>query len=270
MVTSEELNKELNDVEAIIPEHVIIDGPLLDSAKHLKLVQTGAGYDNVIIEECAKRGIYVANAAGINARGVAERVFAFIPCWYKNVIPLDASIKKGEYGVEYISSELSGKAIGAVFWISRAVLNFFRAINEIIFGLIFVSAVGLGPFPGVLAIAVHSAGMLGKFFAEAIENVDRGPIEALEATGSNRIKVITYAIVPQIMPQFIAYCLYRFEVNVRAAAVLGVVGAGGIGFVLVTNMRLFEFENLGIILFTIYITVVAIDSLTTKLRARII
>jgi phosphonate transport system permease protein len=158
----------------------------------------------------------------------------------------------------------------AVFWISRAVLNFFRAINEIIFGLIFVSAVGLGPFPGVLAIAVHSAGMLGKFFAEAIENVDRGPIEALEATGSNKIKVITYAIVPQIMPQFIAYCLYRFEVNVRAAAVLGVVGAGGIGFVLITNMRLFEFENLGIILFTIYITVVAIDSLTTKLRSKII
>jgi phosphonate transport system permease protein len=112
--------------------------------------------------------------------------------------------------------------------------------------------------------------MLGKFFAEAIENVDRGPIEALEATGSNKIKVITYAIVPQIMPQFIAYCLYRFEVNVRAAAVLGVVGAGGIGFVLITNMRLFEFENLGIILFTIYITVVAIDSLTTKLRSKII
>ena len=157
-----------------------------------------------------------------------------------------------------------------IFWLSRAVLNFFRAINEIIFGLLFVSAVGLGPFPGVLAIAVHAAGMLGKFFAEAIENVDRGPIEALEATGSNRIQVIVYAIIPQVMPQFIAYCLYRFEVSVRAAAVLGVVGAGGIGFELVTNMRLFEFQNLVIILLTIYITVVGIDYMTTRLRAKII
>ena len=157
-----------------------------------------------------------------------------------------------------------------VFWISRAVLNFCRAINEIIFGLIFVSLVGLGPFPGVLAIAVHSVGMLGKFFAEAIENVDRGPIEALEATGSNRIKMITYAIIPQVIPQFIAYCLYRFEVNVRAAAVLGVVGAGGIGFILQTNMRLFEYQNLIIILLSIYFTVVAIDTLTTRLRAKII
>lgn len=157
-----------------------------------------------------------------------------------------------------------------IFWLSRAVLNFFRAINEIIFGLIFVSAVGLGPFPGVLAIAVHSAGMLGKFFAEAIENVDRGPIEALEATGSKRIQVIIYAIIPQVMPQFVAYCLYRFEVNVRAAAVLGVVGAGGIGFELITNMRLFDFQNLVIILLTIYVTVVGIDSLTTKLRSKII
>lgn len=129
---------------------------------------------------------------------------------------------------------------------------------------------GLGPFPGVLAIAIHSVGMLGKFFAEAIENVDRGPIEALEATGSRRIQVITYAIIPQVMPQFIAYCLYRFEVNVRAAAVLGVVGAGGIGFELVTNMRLFEFQNLVIILFTIYITVVGINYLATRLRAKII
>jgi phosphonate transport system permease protein len=188
---------------------------------------------------------------------------AYIP---KIVVPLIETLAVALWGTTFA-------ILGAIplgFLAAKNIAPVPAVINEIIFGLIFVSAVGLGPFPGVLAIAVHSAGMLGKFFAEAIENVDRGPIEALEATGSNRIKVITYAIVPQIMPQFIAYCLYRFEVNVRAAAVLGVVGAGGIGFVLVTNMRLFEFENLGIILFTIYITVVAIDSLTTKLRAKII
>lgn len=114
MVTSEKLNKELYDAEVIIPEHQIIDGPLLDRAKYLKLVQTGAGYDNVMIEECTKRGVYVANAAGINARAVAEHVFAYILCWYKNMIYLDGIMKRGQYGVDYAGSELSGKVIGIV------------------------------------------------------------------------------------------------------------------------------------------------------------
>jgi D-3-phosphoglycerate dehydrogenase len=114
LVTPEELNKELEDVEAIIPEHYPIDGPLLDRAKNLKLVQTGAGYDNVMVDECTKRGVYVANAAGINAPAVAEHVFAFILCWYKNMISLDGLMKRGEFGVEFIGSELSGKAIGIV------------------------------------------------------------------------------------------------------------------------------------------------------------
>jgi D-3-phosphoglycerate dehydrogenase len=114
LVTPEELNKELEDVEAIIPEHHTIDGPLLDRAKNLKLVQTGAGYDNVMVDECTKRGVYVANAAGVNTPAVAEHVFAFILCWYKNMISLDGLMKRGEFGVEFIGSELSGKAIGIV------------------------------------------------------------------------------------------------------------------------------------------------------------
>jgi len=114
IVTSEELHREVNDAEVIIPEHKIIDGPLLDRAKYLKLVQTGAGYDNVMIDECTKRGIYVANAAGINALAVAEHVFAYIVCWYKNIIYLDGIMKQGQYGVDYAGSELSGKVIGIV------------------------------------------------------------------------------------------------------------------------------------------------------------
>lgn len=114
MVTPEELNKELEDVEVIIPEHYTIDGPLLDRARNLKLVQTGAGYDNVMVDECTKRGVYVANPAGINAPAVAEHVFAFILCWCKNMIPLDGLMKRGEFGIEYIGSELSGKVMGIV------------------------------------------------------------------------------------------------------------------------------------------------------------
>jgi phosphonate transport system permease protein len=123
---------------------------------------------------------------------------------------------------------------------SRAVLNALRGINEFVFALIFVSAVGLGPFPGVLALAVHTAGMLGKFYAEAIEGVDPGPVEGLEATGANRLQMIRYAILPQVMPAVVAFNLYRFEVAVRSAMVLGLVGAGGIGFQLMTSMRLFK------------------------------
>ncbi|MDH5377727.1 MAG: phosphoglycerate dehydrogenase [Gammaproteobacteria bacterium] len=136
VVTPEELNKELEDVEAIIPEHHTIDGPLLDRAKNLKLVQTGAGYDNVMVDECTKRGVYVANAAGVNASAVAEHVFAFILCWYKNMIPLDGLMKRGENGIDCIGAELSGKAIGIVGLgnIGREVARLAKAFNMNVLG----------------------------------------------------------------------------------------------------------------------------------------
>jgi phosphoglycerate dehydrogenase-like enzyme len=105
---------ELTDAEVIIPEHVRIDAPLLDLAPKLKLVQTGAGFDNVVISECTKRGIYVANAAGVNTNAVAEHVLAFIFCWYKNMIFLDGMLKRGKYGVDYAGSEVAGKTIGII------------------------------------------------------------------------------------------------------------------------------------------------------------
>jgi len=114
LTPAEELGRELEDAEVIIPEHTLIDGPLLDRAKRLKLVQTGAGFDNVMIEECTKRGIYVAHGKGVNARAVAEHVMGFILCWYKNLIYLDGMMKRGEYGVDYMGSELSGKVVGIV------------------------------------------------------------------------------------------------------------------------------------------------------------
>jgi D-3-phosphoglycerate dehydrogenase len=109
-----EITRELIDADAIIPEGTMVDVALLDRAKNLKLVQTGAGYDNVDIEECSRRKIYVAHAAGVNARAVAEHIFAFILCWYKNIVGLDRSIKSGHYGFEYSGGELTGKTIGIV------------------------------------------------------------------------------------------------------------------------------------------------------------
>lgn len=123
-----------------------------------------------------------------------------------------------------------------VFHTTRQALNFTRSINELILALIFVSAVGLGPFPGVLALALHGLGMLGKFFAESIEDIDQGPIEALQATGARPLQVIVFGVLPQVITAWIAVILYRFEVNLRSATVLGMVGAGGLGFELVSSL----------------------------------
>jgi phosphonate transport system permease protein len=151
---------------------------------------------------------------------------------------------------------------------TRAVLNGLRGINEFVFALAFVSAVGLGPFPGVLALAVHTAGMLGKFYADAIEGVDPGPVEGVQATGAGRLQVIRYAIVPQIMPAVVAFNLYRFEVAVRSATVLGLVGAGGIGFQLMASMRLFKYPDVATILLVILALVALTDVVSTRIRRR--
>ncbi len=114
VIPQEKLNMSSIEADVIIPEHIMIDEPFLDRVKHLKLIQTGAGFDNVNIEACTERRVWVANAAGINALAVAEHVFSFILCWYKNIVHLDEMLKQGEYSVNYIGSELSGKVIGII------------------------------------------------------------------------------------------------------------------------------------------------------------
>lgn len=157
-----------------------------------------------------------------------------------------------------------------LYGFSRFVLNATRSISEIIFALIFVAALGLGPFPGVMAVAVHSVGMLGKFLAESIENIDPGPVEALTATGASKLQIFRYAVFPQILPEFVTLCLYRWELNFRSATVLGVVGAGGLGFELITSMRLFMYQDMTTVLLVILGTVTVVDSISSKIRSRII
>lgn len=151
----------------------------------------------------------------------------------------------------------------------KAVLNFQRSVSELIWAIFFVAAVGLGPFPGALALGVNFGGILGRLYAEALENIDPGPVEALEATGASRLQVIVYAMFPQALPQFITYNLYWFEVGVRSATVLGMVGAGGIGFELVTTIRLFEWRETGVVLLLILAMVTLIDLASTWIRSRI-
>ena len=152
---------------------------------------------------------------------------------------------------------------------AKAVLNLLRSVSELIWAIFFVAAVGLGPFPGALALGVNFGGILGRLYAEALENIDNGPVEALRATGAGRLQVIVYAMLPQALPQFVTYNLYWLEVGVRSATVLGMVGAGGIGFELVTTIRLFEWRETGVVLLLILAMVTVIDLGSTWIRRRI-
>lgn len=156
-----------------------------------------------------------------------------------------------------------------IYLATRQFLNVTRSINELILALVFVSAVGLGPFPGVLALAVHGLGMLGKFFAESIEEIDDGPLEALRATGANSVQVIAFGVLPQVVTAWIAVILYRFEVNLRSATVLGMVGAGGLGFELVSSLKLFKYQDTATCIIVITSMVIIADSLSSYLRHRI-
>ena len=153
--------------------------------------------------------------------------------------------------------------------VTRQFMNVVRSVNELILALVFVSAVGLGPFPGVLALALHGMGMLGKFFAEAIEEIDDGPLQALRSTGASQLQVIAFGVVPQVITAWIAVVLYRFEVNLRSATVLGMVGAGGLGFELVSSLKLFRYQETATCIIVITVMVIAADMLSNWLRNRI-
>jgi phosphonate transport system permease protein len=142
-------------------------------------------------------------------------------------------------------------------------------VPEIIFGILLVAAVGFGALPGVLALALHSTGMVAKFYAEAIEHVDPKPLEAATAAGASRFQVITHAVLPQVLPQLADITLYRWEYHFRASAVLGIVGAGGIGFELMAALRLISYDQVSAILLTILACVVVVDSLGAWLRRKL-
>ncbi|MFQ5655960.1 MAG: phosphonate ABC transporter, permease protein PhnE [Candidatus Methylomirabilales bacterium] len=154
----------------------------------------------------------------------------------------------------------------SIYLVAKGLLNILRSIPEIVWATVFVFAVGLGPFPGVLALGVHNGGVLGKLFGEVLENVDRRPIEALQATGATRFQILIYGIMPQALPQFLSYSLYRWEVNIRAAAILGLVGAGGLGQRIHIAVSLFLENQLFTLLVAIYIVVTVVDYLSAYLR----
>ncbi len=152
---------------------------------------------------------------------------------------------------------------------ARLILNGLRTIPSIIWGLFFVAIVGLGPFPGILALTFYAAGYLGKFYYEGIESIDDGPLKSLRTVGASRLQIFRWGVFPQVLPLMVGYTLYMFEYNVRAASILGIVGAGGIGFYLYTYINNFQYDRAATALLILLVVVTLIDSASSRLRARL-
>ena len=153
-----------------------------------------------------------------------------------------------------------------VYGILRTVLNLLRTIPDLALGLLFVAAVGLGAFAGTLALAIHTATVLGKLLSEAVENIDEGVVEAIRATGAGYAQILSFAVVPQILPDLISFTLYRLETNIRAASVLGLIGAGGIGYLMNTSFRTFQYQEAAAIVIVLIVLVMLVDYASSRLR----
>ena len=152
---------------------------------------------------------------------------------------------------------------------SRTLLNVVRSIEPLIMGLVFVVWVGIGPFAGVLALTLHSVAALGKLYSEQIENIDPGPLEALQSTGANQLQTIVYAVIPQIVPPYIAFTMYRWDINVRMSTIIGFVGGGGIGLLLQQQINLLRYRDAGVAVLAIAIVVSILDFASASIRERI-
>ncbi len=157
-----------------------------------------------------------------------------------------------------------------LYYVSKGFMNLVRTIPPLLYAAVLVAGVGLGAFAGMLALTFFSMAVNAKLTSESLENIDYGPIEALEASGAGKLEMIRYAVVPQILPNFASYTLFVFEINIRASTVLGLVGAGGIGVNLDTSLNLFRYANASMVILATFIIVVLIDYFSNKLREELI
>ena len=156
-----------------------------------------------------------------------------------------------------------------IFLVARTITIFFRAIPEFIMAMVLVIAIGFGAIPGVLALGFHTMGFLAKFYAEDIEHINKGPVDALKSSGASKRQIISFAVIPQIIPSFVGNNLYILDRNIRMATMLGIVGAGGIGYELQSSFRMFEYPKVSAIIIIIFITIFLIDNLSSYIRSRI-
>jgi phosphonate transport system permease protein len=171
--------------------------------------------------------------------------------------------------ISFIASRVTTPNRG-VFVVGRGLLSVVRAVPDILYALIFVAAVGIGPLPGILALILFNVGVVAKLLSETVDGVDPGPMEAGRATGATRTQVVRWAVLPQVLPHYVAYSLYTFELNIRASTVLGIVGAGGIGRLLYAEYGLFRWSNVSVIIVELFVFVFFIEVISIWLRRRLV
>jgi phosphonate transport system permease protein len=253
------------------------------------LAEYGRGRRRIVIETAAVLVVVIAAAAYVDlldiptmARGVPAILaimresfppdFSNASSWWHPLIDTLAMSIAGTAVAILLSFPLAFFAARntsphpILFYCARTLLNGLRSVPELIMGITFVAAVGFGALPGVLALGLHSVGMVGKFFAEAIEHVDDGPVEAAHATGATSLQVLYHAVLPQVLPQFAAVAIYRWEYNFRASTVIGMVGAGGIGFELMSSLRILQYQQVSAIMLIILVMVMIVDWFSGYLR----
>ncbi len=201
---------------------------------------------------------------GYTGRAVEGMIESIQIAWIGTLIGAALSLPLGFLGAKNVSA-------GPVSSIIRQVLNGIRAIPELVLAVvIFIPILGLGPFAGTMAIGIHSIGTLGKLTAEVVEGIDPGPVEAARAAGASQVQTLRWGVLPQVLPDIVAFWLYRFEINVRAAAILGIVGAGGVGAILQNTLTFRRWELAGMTVIVIIIATIAIDYVSAAVRRRII
>lgn len=238
----------------------------------------------------AAAGLWAAGTSGIDLAAVLRGPQAFGRILGLMFLPPDISAMPGAVTgmLESLQIAWIGTIIGALIslplgllaaknvggrlspTVARQVLNLLRSLPELVLAILFVSMIGLGPLAGTLAIGLGSIGTLGKLTAEVVEGIDRGPIEAAEAVGGSRFQVLRWGVLPQALPEITAFWLYRFEINVRASAILGLVGAGGIGGMLANFLSYRRYGSAGMAILIVIATTIAIDVVSSRIRRRII
>jgi phosphonate transport system permease protein len=233
--------------------------------------------------------IWSARAAEVSAGRILEGL-PFMLEFLRRMVPPDWSVLRHALtgAVQTVEIALVGTAAAALlalpmgfaaarntappwlFYVARTTLNVFRGLDTLVYALFFVAAVGLGPFPGVLAVVAYTTTVLAKLYSEAIEAIDPGPVEAVRAAGAATLQVLRWGILPQLVPQFLSFTLYRFETNIRAAAILGFVGAGGIGFYIQNYLRMLNYPAASTVLLVLIVLVMVVDFISSRLRARLV
>lgn len=210
-------------------------------------------------------GIELSDVGGYVVQGIYETLaLAFLSTIVGALIAIP-------FGFLAARNLMTGNPVTAIIYlITRTVLNIVRSIESLILAIIFVIIVGLGPFPGMIAITIHTIAALGKLYSEVIEGIDSGPIEAVKATGANWLQVVRYAVVPQVVPTFTALTIYRWDINIRSSTIIGFVGGGGIGFFLWQWIVLQDYRAVGTAFVAIAVVVIILDFFSARIRERLV